>query len=134
MGADASHKQAFIGIDVAHAGHQGLIEQGIFDGAAGALQSLAQVVGIERVAEGFGPQTGEAGDHLLGWRAQGHKPELSKGAHIHKAQLMLLGEKANPGVRARRSLLALEPLKLAGHAQMHPQLTGWCAIAFKLGH
>ena len=56
MGLNARGKQGFIGVDVANAGHQGLVEQGIFDGPDGTLELLLQVGGVERRTEGFRPK------------------------------------------------------------------------------
>jgi hypothetical protein len=44
-GVNAAVKEGFIGVDIADAGHEALIEQGGLDGAAGFGQTLCELVG-----------------------------------------------------------------------------------------
>ena len=54
LGGDARGEQAFVGVDVAHACDQGLIQQRCFDGSGGAAQPLEQPIAVELMSEGPG--------------------------------------------------------------------------------
>tara|TARA_B100002051_G_scaffold264245_1_gene288863 strand:- start:793 stop:927 length:135 start_codon:yes stop_codon:yes gene_type:complete len=43
-------------------------------------------------------------------------PKLTKGTHIHKAELSAFAKEAHPGVTAGGLLAGPKPLELAGHA------------------
>lgn len=99
LGLNAAEKQGFIGVDIAHARYQALIEQGIFDRAFSPLELLAEVGDREFVRERLGSEIGNAGHHRCDRAIGRHPPHLPEGALIDKSQLSLLWkEQSNPTV------------------------------------
>lgn len=99
LGLNAAEKQGFIGVDIAHARYQPLIEQGIFDRAFSPLELLAEVGDREFVRERFRSQVGNAGHYRSDWAIGRHPPHLPEGALVDKPQLSLLRkEQADPAV------------------------------------
>jgi hypothetical protein len=116
--ANASGKQAFIGVDVAHASDECLIQEGGFDGSAAVGQALSQVRAIKVRGEGFGPQPGESVDHPAGFQFRGDPPHLTETARVDKAQLPLRTPEAGTCVTTR-IYGTNQPEELARHAQMN---------------
>jgi len=46
-GVDAAVEEGFVGVDVADAGHEALVEEGGFDGAAGFGEALGELIGTD---------------------------------------------------------------------------------------
>ena len=110
-------EEALIGVDVAHAGEQALVEQCGLDGQMAGLEELSEFLASdgERVNAG-GAESGNAG--------KVEKIEAAKPARVHKAQLAPTG-KAQTGVGVRCQRLAGSgDQQAARHAQMHDPLSG----------
>jgi len=118
MGRNPCQKQTLVGIDIAHASRHRLVEKGCFDGAPGSLEALLKVGPIKGWGEGFRTQPLESCDHLARPNALGHPPHATKGACIHKAQLLPISQKPHPGVGAQGSLFQfqIQEEKPASHA------------------
>ena len=117
---DPGDEQALVGIDVASACHQGLIQERRFDGPCGSFQFALKVAGAEGITEWFWTQSFQASDHGVDGGAIGHPPHFAEAAHVDETQfLTLLVPETGTGVFAGITGLVM-PLELAGHAEMNP--------------
>ena len=118
-GPDAGAEEAFVGVDVAHAGEEGLVEEGGFDGGAAAAEEGGKVGGGD--GEGLGTGSGEGG---LG--AEVAEVEAAEAAGIDEAHFATAGEgEAGVGVRGDGALWGGDE-EAAGHAEVDDPLgLGW---------
>lgn len=114
-GTDASVEEALVGINVAHPGEEGLVEQGGLDGELAAAEECGKAGGVDR--ERF------AAGGIEGWRANEIAEfETAETAGIDEAQLSTAHE-AEPGMGVRGDwLVGSGDEQAAGHAQMDDPL------------
>lgn len=114
-GVDAGAEEALVGIDVADAGEEGLIEKGGLDRGPAAA---------EKGSEGGGPD-GEgldSGSEEGGGVAEVFVGEAAEAARIDEAKLAAAGEsEAGVGVW-REGRVGIGEKKTAGHAEVHDPL------------
>jgi len=117
-GPNTSPEEAFVGIDVAHAGQQSLVEQGGFDG---------QLASPKQAGEGLGAD-GErllSGTRKAGGAVQVAQLEAAKTARVYKSDLAAtLEEQAGVGMWGERALRRGDK-EAPGHAQVDDPLRGW---------
>ncbi len=119
-GADAGAEEAFVGVDVADAGEQGLVEQGGLDGELAAAEEGGE--GVGRDGEGLGAGRGEG--FAFGEVAA---LEAAKAAGIDEAKL-LAARKREAGVGVADDFgVGCGDEEAAGHAEVDDPLSvGGC--------
>ena len=112
-GTDAGAGEGFVGVDIADAVEQGLVEEGGLNGRSAAAEERGEVGG--RDDEGFGAGAG------VGLAMDG---EAAEAAGIDEADLAAVGEgEDGVGVWRQRDV-GLRDEKAAGHAEVNEEL-GW---------
>jgi len=117
-GADAGAEEAFVGVDVADAVEQRLVEQRGLDGQLAAAEELGEVFRSD--GGGFGAGAGE------GWRAgEFAQFQASEAAGIDETHFAAASQcEAGVGVRGDRGVGGGDQ-QPAGHAEMDYPLRGW---------
>jgi len=114
-GPDSSVEEALVGIDVAHAGEEGLVEESGLDGELAAIKKSSKRSAADGERVGAGRE--KAGSH--GEVAQ---LEAAEAAWVDEAQLAAAGEgEAGVGVRGDGRIGGGDE-KAAGHAQVDDPL------------
>ncbi len=117
-GANAGAEEALVGINVAHAGKQRLIEKSCFDSQASAAEKSGE--GLWRNLEGFGSRRDET---LSAGKVA--EFEAAEAAGIDEAQFESAGQ-SKPGMGvANDGRVGRLHQQLAGHAQVDDPLSMW---------
>ena len=114
-GTDACAKEAFVGVDVADAVEQGLVEERGFDGDFAGLEEAGEVMGVD-------------GHRLAAWAAEGRlfaqveEFEATESPGIDKTNLPAIVE-GEPGVGVRNDgLVSVGDDEASGHAEVDDPL------------
>jgi len=120
-------EEALVGIDVAHAVEEGLVEQGGLDGSLAIPEESDEV--FERDGEGFG-----AGAGIFFFLGSGRDDgETAEAASIDEAKL-LSAAKGQDGVGVGGDWsIRCGNEKAAGHAEMDEELGGLFCVIFRPG-
>ena len=114
-GADAGAEKAFVGVDVADAGEESLIEKGGFDRGPAAAEKGGE--GFCADGEGL-----EAGGEECGGIAEIFVDEATEAARIDKAKLTAAGESEAGVSVGRGGRIGIGDEETAGHAEVHDPL------------
>ena len=114
---NAGQEERLVGVDVADAGHDGLVEQQRFHGRPASMQSRAQHLGGEAPVQRFGPE-------LAGHTPEiAHQPDAAELARVGEGQPLASGQ-VEPGTQMRSRedwIVAAHHFEPAGHAQVDDQ-------------
>jgi len=123
--ADSGMEKALVGIDVAHAGEEGLVEQRSLDGQFAAAEESGKVAGGDGERFGAGGVKGGGADELTEF-------ETAEAAGIDEAKLAAaLEAEADVGVGDDR-LVGRGNQQAAGHSQMDDPLCIWLRVCVGL--
>jgi hypothetical protein len=112
FGADSGTEEAFVGVDVADAVEELLVEQGCFDGQTAAMKEPCKLVFTNNGGLGAG-----AGEGLFAFELA--EFEATEAAGIDEAHLATAGQ-GEPGVGVRGNLrIGRSDEEAAGHAEMN---------------